>query len=95
MNKTELVQWIAKEAGISLTDARKAVEAIEKEIATALQRGEEVTISRFGRFSTIHRSARMGRNPKTGGVIEIQPTNVPTFKAARALKVIVDDDGHG
>ena len=90
MNKAELVNAVASAADLSKADAGRAVDAVVGSITSALQRGEQVSIIGFGTFSVKHRAARAGRNPRTGGSIWIQASNVPGFKAGKAFKEAVN-----
>ena len=90
MNKAELVDAVASAASLSRADAGRAVDAVTGSIASSLSRGEQVAVVGFGTFSVKHRAARMGRNPRTGEAIHIQASNVPGFKAGKALKEAVN-----
>lgn len=85
MNKSELIEAIADEAGISKTDAKRALEAILKNIGEALKQGERISILGFGSFSISRRVARTGRNPQTGKTIHIKAKKVIKFKASDGL----------
>ena len=67
-----------------------AVGALFSAIADALARGETVTVTGFGRFTTRDRAARTGRNPQTGDAVAIAASRVPAFKAGKALRDAVD-----
>ena len=86
MEKTEIVERVAGEAGIARRAAEAAVGAVFASIAEALARGENVTVTGFGRFSMKDRPAREGRNPRTGEHITIGPSAGVSFKAGKALK---------
>lgn len=90
MNKAELVEAVAAAANLSKADAGRAVDAVVSGIASSLQGGEQVSIVGFGTFSVKRRAARSGRNPRTGESIEIQASNVPAFKAGKALRDAVN-----
>ncbi|MED5534837.1 MAG: HU family DNA-binding protein [Pseudomonadota bacterium] len=90
MNKAELVDAVASAASLSKADAGRAVDAVTGSIAASLSRGEQVAVVGFGTFSVKNRAARMGRNPRTGESIYIQASNVPGFKAGKALKEAVN-----
>ena len=77
MNKTELINEVAKKCGISKKDAEKAVNATVDTIADTLAAGDKVQLVGFGSFETNNREARMGRNPKTKEAFEIPPENDP------------------
>lgn len=86
MNKTELIAAMAEKAEISKKDAEKALTAFTNVVADTLVDGDKVTITGFGTFEVVERAARTGRNPKTGGAIEIAASKSPKFKAGKALK---------
>jgi DNA-binding protein HU-beta len=90
MNKAELVDAVAGAANLSKADAGRAVDAIVNSVAKALKKGEQVSVVGFGTFSVKHRAARSGRNPRTGETIQIKASNVPGFKAGKALKDAVN-----
>ena len=90
MNKAELVDAVAGAANLSKADAARAVDAMVDTITTALKKGQQVSVVGFGTFSVKHRSARSGRNPRTGDTINIAASNVPGFKAGKALKDAVN-----
>ena len=69
---------------MSRADAATAVDAVVSAISDALERGEAVNITGFGKFSTGHRAARQGRNPRIGETVAIPARTVPTFKAGKA-----------
>ena len=86
MNKGNLIDAIAASTGLSKADAGRAVDATTSAIAGELAGGGSVALVGFGTFSVSHRAARMGRNPATGESIHINASNVPKFKAGKALK---------
>lgn len=90
MNKSELVEAVASDAGISKADAGKAVDAVFDSISDALQKGDKVSLVGFGVFSVRERAARTGRNPKTGEELKIAAGKTPAFKAGKALKDAVN-----
>lgn len=85
MNKTELINAIAAESGLSKADAAKALNATTAAIANAVKAGDKVTLVGFGTFATSERPARTGKNPRTGEVIEIPAKTVVKFKAGSDL----------
>lgn len=85
MNKTELVNAIAEEAGLSKTDAKKALDATLNAIAGALTEGDKVALLGFGTFAVTERPARTGINPATKEKIEIAAKKVIKFKAGAEL----------
>jgi DNA-binding protein HU-beta len=86
VNKTDLIEKVAKEADLSKAAAGRAVNAVFDGISGALSKGEDVGIVGFGTFSVSDRPARQGRNPQTGQAIQIKATRVPKFKAGKNLK---------
>ncbi len=93
MNKTELIDAIADGAGITKVSAGKVLEVFTQTITDVLKQGDQVVLPGFGSFSTTVRSARQGRNPQTGQVINIKAARVAKFKAGKALKESVQDKG--
>ena len=90
MNKGELIDAVAGSAGLSRADATKAVDGILEAITSTLASGGGISLVGFGTFSVKARAARMGRNPRTGEAIQIKASNVPGFKAGKALKEAVN-----
>lgn len=86
MNKTQLIDAVAKAAELKKADAEVAVNAVISSIADALKKGDKVQLIGFGTFEVKTRSAREGRNPKTGEKIKIAASKQPTFSAGKALK---------
>jgi DNA-binding protein HU-beta len=90
MNKTELIDAIAKETELSKKDAGKAVEAFVTVVSKELKKKGKVQLVGFGTFETSKRAARTGKNPQTGEAIKIPAAVVPKFKAGKALKDTVN-----
>lgn len=86
MTKGDLIEKVAKDADISGAQAKKVVDSVFDTITKALKKKDTVTLVGFGAFSVSRRSARTGRNPKTGEEIKIKAQNSPKFKAGKALK---------
>lgn len=86
MNKTELIERIAEQTGVSASEAQRHFEAFERVVTETLKGGEEVRITGFGKFSVKERKAREGRNPQTGEKMKISASKVPSFSAGNALK---------
>ena len=85
MNKTQLIDAIAAEAGLTKVDAKKAVDAFIKTTGEQLKDGEKIALVGFGTFSVSERPARMGRNPKTGEKIEVEKKRGVRFKPGSDL----------
>tara|TARA_A100001011_G_scaffold1756_1_gene2039 strand:+ start:57 stop:329 length:273 start_codon:yes stop_codon:yes gene_type:complete len=90
VNKSELVDAIAEGADISKASAGRALDSAIEAITSALSNGDQVSLVGFGTYSVKHRAARTGRNPQTGSEIQIAASNVPSFKAGKALKDAVN-----
>ncbi len=90
MNKSELVDAIAKETSLSKKDSARALDAFTKAIEKALKKNDSVQLVGFGTFKTAKRAARSGRNPQTGEEIKIKAATVPKFVAGKALKDAVN-----
>lgn len=91
MNKSELVSEVAQSAGLSKSDAQRAVDAMTDTITQALRNdGDGVGLTGFGNFSLSRREAREGRNPATGESVDIPATNTVKFKPGKPLKEAVN-----
>jgi len=92
MNKTELIQKLAKITGLSQVKSAEVVDSIFDPrpgrglIAVELDKGRKVSIPGFGTFMTRRRKAREGRNPATGKAIKIAAKHYPVFKAGKTFK---------
>lgn len=85
MNKVQLIDEIASKAGLTKTDARKALDAFIETTSEALKSNDRVALVGFGSFSLSERKARVGRNPQTGKEIQIPAKKVVKFKAGSDL----------
>lgn len=90
MNKTDLVNSIAKQTGLSKSKSNEALNAFVAAVTESLSKGEKVTLVGFGTFTTSEREARKGRNPKTGEIINISAKTVARFKAGSDLSKSVN-----
>jgi DNA-binding protein HU-beta len=90
MNRTELVEAMAKESGLTKTDADKALRAFTTAVEGALKKKDKVALVGFGTFETAKRAARTGRNPQTGEEIKIAAAVTPKFKPGKSLKDAVN-----
>lgn len=90
MNKTELVEHIAKNADISKAAATRALEATIGAVKFTLKKGEAVSLVGFGTFVVATRAARTGRNPRTGNEIKMKEARIPKFRPGKALKDAVN-----
>ncbi|MED5578789.1 MAG: HU family DNA-binding protein [Nitrospinota bacterium] len=90
MHKVDLQEKIASEAGISKAAAGRAIDSILGNITKALKNGDSVSLVGFGTFKISNRSARVGRNPRTGEAIQINASKSPRFSAGKSLKNAVN-----
>jgi len=86
VTKADLVNAMAEKAGLSKTDAEKALKAFLDAVTEGLKAGDKVALVGFGTFSVGERAARTGKNPQTGAKIKIAAAKSPKFKAGKALK---------
>ena len=89
MNKAELIEALSVHYDGSKTEAAKALNAVVSTIIYKTAAGEKVSITGFGVFEKVHRSARMVRNPRTGERKKAEATAVPRFRAGTDLKAYV------
>ncbi len=85
MNKAQLIDAMASEANLTKADAKKALDAFINTTSKALKEGDRIALVGFGSFSVSERSARTGRNPKTGAEMQIPAKKVVKFKAGSEL----------
>jgi integration host factor subunit alpha len=86
LTRMDLGEAVFREVGLSRNDAAQMVESVLGHISDALVEGENVKISSFGTFSVRDKGARIGRNPKTGEEVPIQPRRVLTFRPSHLMK---------
>jgi len=86
MNKTELIDAVAKRAGLTKSQAKEAIDGYHETVSAVLKDGKSVDIAGFGSFSVSERAARTGRNPKTGEALQIKAAKVPKFRPGKGLK---------
>ena len=89
MNKSELIELVAKEADIGKAVAGKALDAALDVVVKAIAKGDTVTLLGFGTFKSAKRAARTGKNPQTGAALKIAATTVPKFSAGTVFKTAV------
>lgn len=89
MNKTQLVDAIAKKASITKVDAKKALDAFINVTGEALKAGDKIALIGFGSFAVAKKPGRTGRNPRTGAAIKIAAKNVVKFKAGAEQNALV------
>ncbi|PZD78327.1 HU family DNA-binding protein [Mesonia sp. K7] len=90
MNKTNLIDSMAADAGISKASAKKALESFLGNVEGSLKKGDRVSLVGFGSWSVSKRAAREGRNPQTGKTIKIAAKNVVKFKPGSDLQKSVN-----
>ncbi len=86
MNKTELIEQLAERMDASTSETQRYLDALTTVVEEALNGGEEVQITGFGKFYVQERKAREGRNPQTGEKMKIPASKVPSFSAGNAFK---------
>ena len=86
MNKSELIEHMAKHADISKAAATRALDALIVGVKTTLKKNNSVSVVGFGTFVVTKRAARAGRNPRTGAAIKIKSSKVPKFRPGKALR---------
>lgn len=90
MNKSELIEAIAQSADVPETVARRVLDSTITVITDTLSRGDTVALVGFGTFAVKERASRAGRNPKTGEPMTIAASKLPTFKAGKTLKDMIN-----
>jgi integration host factor subunit alpha len=90
LTRMELSEAVFRTVGLSRNESAELVEAVLQHMSDALVEGETVKISSFGTFSVRNKSARVGRNPKTGEEVPIEPRRVLTFRPSHIMKERVD-----
>ena len=85
MNKTEFINAVSEQSGLSKVDSKKAVEAFIQTISNEMKEGGKISLLGFGSFSTTEKAARKGVNPKTKEAIDIPARKVVKFKAGAEL----------
>ena len=86
LTRMDLSEAVFREVGLSRNESAQLVETVLDHLSDALVRGEQVKISSFGTFSVRDKTARIGRNPKTGEEVPIQPRRVLTFRPSHLMK---------
>ncbi len=86
MNKTQLVDAVASDSGLSKADSARAIDSVLATVTKSLKKGDDVSITGFGKFSVVKRAARQGVNPRTGERVKIKASKAPKFTAGAGLK---------
>ncbi len=90
MNKNELIAEVADKCGLTKAKCAEAIDCFIEVVSKSMSKGDEVRLVGFGTFTTVHRKATEGRNPRTGAVIKIAASNRPKFKAGKQLSEMVN-----
>jgi len=91
VTRADLVEALARRAGVQRNDANRLLGAMLEHIEEALVAGDTVKLSRFGNFAVRQKRQRVGRNPKTGQEVPITPRRVVTFRASQMLRDLVEE----
>jgi DNA-binding protein HU-beta len=86
MNKTQLIEAVAADSGLSKADSTRAIESLLDTVTKTLKKGGEVSITGFGKFSVVKRAARAGVNPRTGERVKIKASKAPKFSPGASFK---------
>jgi DNA-binding protein HU-beta len=86
MNKSQLITAVSTDSGLSKVDSARAIDSLLDTVTRTLKKGDEVSITGFGKFSVVHRAARQGVNPRTGERVKIKASKAPKFSAGATLK---------
>jgi DNA-binding protein HU-beta len=89
MNKSQLIEAVAADSGLTKADTARALDSLLGTITKSLKKGDEVSITGFGKFSVVKRAARQGVNPRTGERVKIKASKAPKFSAGATLKQAV------
>ena len=92
LTRAHLSEAVYQEVGLSRNESAQLVEAVLRELADHLVAGETVKISSFGSFQVRKKGGRVGRNPKTGEEVPIEPRRVMVFKPSNVLKKQINDE---
>jgi DNA-binding protein HU-beta len=95
VTKQDFIDRVASKSDLNKREAGKAVDAFIETVTESLRRGDSITFTGFGKFSTSDRAARTGVNPRTGERVQIAAARVPKFSAGSSLKQAVKSSGGG
>jgi integration host factor subunit beta len=95
MTKAELIEEVSRAVEMTRNDAQFTVEAIFDSVVRALRAGDKIEIRGLGSFGTRQRQPRVGRNPRTGALVEVPAKRIPYFKPGKELKALVNADPSG
>ena len=91
LTRQHLAEAVYSQVGLSRNESADLVDRVLEEVAARLVRGEMVKLSSFGTFAVRAKGGRMGRNPKTGEEVPINPRRVLVFRASHVLKGMIND----
>lgn len=86
MNKTEFIEAVAEQAGVSKKDTKSVIEAVMEVVTETLKNGNSIQLTGFGTFKSVYKEASTARNPKTGEVVSVPAKNVPKFVFGKTIK---------
>ncbi len=86
MNKSQLIEAVASDSGLTKADSARAIDSLIDTVTRSLKKGDEVSITGFGKFSVVKRAARQGVNPRTGERVKIKASKAPKFSPGASLK---------
>ncbi len=89
MNKSELIDAVASDSGRTTADTARTIDSLLDTVTRTLKKGDDVSITGFGKFSVVKRAARQGVNPRTGERVKIKASKAPKFSAGASLKQAV------
>jgi integration host factor subunit alpha len=95
VTRADLCEAVYQRVGLSRTESAELVESVIGEICDCLERGETVKLSSFGSFVVRDKGERIGRNPKTGVEVPIEPRRVMVFKPSNVLKARINGETAG
>lgn len=95
LTRADLTEKIYEELGLSRSESATLVESVLDEIADSLVAGENVKISSFGSFLVRQKNGRVGRNPKTGEEVPIDPRRVLVFRPSQVMRDDINDGNKG
>ena len=95
LTRADLSEVVYQKVGLSRTELAALVELVLHEISDCLARGENVKLSSFGSFIVRNKGRRVGRNPKTGEEVPIEPRRVMVFKPSNIMKSRINGEAHG
>ncbi|MGI6244754.1 MAG: integration host factor subunit alpha [Pseudochelatococcus sp.] len=95
VTRADLCEVVYQKIGLSRTESAALVESVLTEISDTLARGETVKLSSFGSFIVRDKGQRIGRNPKTGVEVPIEPRRVMIFRPSNVLRARINGDEHG